>query len=440
MLRLIVLLVIFMIGQCHGGTVTTSLYLREEIVSPDGYPRVGITVNGTMPGPPIEANRGDTLIITVFNQMPLATTVHWHGILQTGSYYMDGTAMITQCPIPPSQSFTYRFIVDRAGTFFYHAHLGGQNADGLLGPLIVTEASDPVSYGYDFEYTVFIQDWFHVDAATIDLMKSKGYVEGLTMDSALINGLGTFNCSNYRAPSASTPFSCTENEVTEPSSFQKFQMQPGKRYRFRIICAATTFNFLVSFDGHPLKLINTDGNKIVPVTVDYLHVYSGERYDVIIEANQVPGNYWLRVALPNGSNDVRGQNPFSLIILFRLCIPRKKTNKKSTRIRSLSKHLAILQYTTIPLALPETVANLTRPLNLTELRSTEDMPNYDQTYNIDVSKVVDPANPGQHWAMNGIIFQHPTGSFVPSSSLFFLLLSTEKLNISPSHDPPNALI
>lgn len=52
------------------------------------------------------------------------TTIHWHGINQHCSPYMDGVALITQCPILPGMSFTYRFEPDPPGTHLYHAHIG----------------------------------------------------------------------------------------------------------------------------------------------------------------------------------------------------------------------------------------------------------------------------------------------------------------------------
>ena len=36
------------------------------------------------------------------------TTVHWHGQTMEGTPYMDGVAGITQYPIAPRQTFTYR--------------------------------------------------------------------------------------------------------------------------------------------------------------------------------------------------------------------------------------------------------------------------------------------------------------------------------------------
>lgn len=43
----------------------------------------------------------------------------------------------------------------------YHSHVAGQYPDGLLGPLIVEDPSDPHADLYDEELVAVLQDWFH---------------------------------------------------------------------------------------------------------------------------------------------------------------------------------------------------------------------------------------------------------------------------------------
>jgi hypothetical protein len=85
--------------------------------NPDGVYKPMMTINGQFPGPLIEANDGDTIVVDVLNLAVNATAIHWHGIFQNGSAWMDGTAGVTQCPIAPGKSFQYKFAVnDQAGT------------------------------------------------------------------------------------------------------------------------------------------------------------------------------------------------------------------------------------------------------------------------------------------------------------------------------------
>jgi hypothetical protein len=62
----------------------------DIVGNPDGVYRPMITINGLFPGPIIECNEGDTLIIEVENQSVNATAIHWHGIYQNGTNHMDG--------------------------------------------------------------------------------------------------------------------------------------------------------------------------------------------------------------------------------------------------------------------------------------------------------------------------------------------------------------
>jgi FtsP/CotA-like multicopper oxidase with cupredoxin domain len=66
-----------------------------------------------------------------------STAIHWHGIDQKNTTWADGVAAVTQCGLPPGQSFTYQFTIDnQRGTFWWHSHLSVQYTDGLFGPLV----------------------------------------------------------------------------------------------------------------------------------------------------------------------------------------------------------------------------------------------------------------------------------------------------------------
>ena len=99
-----------------------------------------ILVNGKFPGPPIEANLGDEVFVTVINKIDHpkeGTAIHWHGLPQWSNGQYDGVPFIQQCPIAPGSSFTYNFKADVAGITMYHAHYSAQYMDGLYGPLII---------------------------------------------------------------------------------------------------------------------------------------------------------------------------------------------------------------------------------------------------------------------------------------------------------------
>lgn len=113
--------------------------ISHALAAPDGFYKPMILANGQSPGPLIEANTGDTVRVTVHNQMPNTTTsIHFHGINQNGTTWMDGVTGVTQCGIPAAGgTWTYEFVVaGQRGTFWWHAHTGVQFTDGLFGPIV----------------------------------------------------------------------------------------------------------------------------------------------------------------------------------------------------------------------------------------------------------------------------------------------------------------
>ncbi len=96
------------------------------------------TYNGVVPGPTIEAEIGDTLVVHLCNDLPGGTTIHWHGVETPAN--MDGSN-IAQLTVPPGGTFRYEFPLPRAGTFWYHPHIRTNVAveKGLHGLLIVRD-------------------------------------------------------------------------------------------------------------------------------------------------------------------------------------------------------------------------------------------------------------------------------------------------------------
>ncbi len=113
--------------------VEATLTVREEA---DGY-----TVNGTSPGPLLEATVGDLVQVTLVNDnVSEGTTLHWHGVDVPNA--ADGVAGVTQDAVAPGEEFVYRFVADQPGTFWYHSHQISheQVRRGLLGALVVHPA------------------------------------------------------------------------------------------------------------------------------------------------------------------------------------------------------------------------------------------------------------------------------------------------------------
>ncbi|KAI0072148.1 laccase [Panus rudis PR-1116 ss-1] len=260
------------------------LHIINADIAPDGFSRPAVLAGGTFPGPLIVGQKGGDLEINVHDDLTNAdmfksTSIHWHGIDQRRSNWADGVTSVTQCPITSGESFLYKFNVnDQAGTFWYHSHLSTQYCDGLRGPMVIYDPLDPhrALYDIDDESTVLtVGDWYHT-------LSRK--TTGLPVpDSTLINGLGR---------SSSGPADAALAVIT---------VQRGKRYRFRLVSISCDANYIFSIHSHALTIIEADGTSTLPVKVDSLQIFAGQRYSFVLEANQPVSNYWIR-AMPNVGN------------------------------------------------------------------------------------------------------------------------------------------
>jgi FtsP/CotA-like multicopper oxidase with cupredoxin domain len=98
----------------------------------------GYTLNGSSPGPAIEARQGDLVQVTLTNvDVPDGVTLHWHGVDVPNAE--DGVAGVTQDAVRPGQEHVYRFVAEDAGTYWYHSHQvsHAQVRGGLFGTLVV---------------------------------------------------------------------------------------------------------------------------------------------------------------------------------------------------------------------------------------------------------------------------------------------------------------
>ena len=82
---------------------------REHCIPIDGHRRLIQVANRLLPGPSIQVCENDTVAVNVINKLRSGqvTSIHWHGILQKNTVYMDGPSMIVQCPIMEHNSFEY---------------------------------------------------------------------------------------------------------------------------------------------------------------------------------------------------------------------------------------------------------------------------------------------------------------------------------------------
>ncbi|MBX7555246.1 multicopper oxidase family protein [Streptomyces sp. tea 10] len=300
--------------------------------------------DGRTPGKEVRLSVGDTLVAELSNQLPNKTTtsIHWHGIALRND--MDGVPPATQTAVRAGSTFTYRFIADAPGTYFFHPHVGVQLDRGLYAPLIVEDPKEPLAY--DDEWVVLLDDW--VDGVTgtpdevfADLKRGMGDMGGMDMSGmdmgsspspssssdsmGNMGDMGGMSMGDSASPSASASSGGMSQRFMLMGATSKllggdagdvkyphhlvngrvaadpdvYTGKPGKRVRLRIINAGSDTAYRVALGGHKLTITHTDGFPVEHQEVDALLVGMGERYDVLVTLGD--GVFPL-VALAEGKN------------------------------------------------------------------------------------------------------------------------------------------
>ncbi|KAG9451604.1 hypothetical protein H6P81_011569 [Aristolochia fimbriata] len=268
-----------------------------QLKSPDCFKKVTVAINGNTPGPTILAQQGDTVVVELKNSLLTENVaIHWHGIRQIGTPWADGTEGVTQCPIMPGDTHVYKFVVDRPGTYLYHAHYGMQREAGLYGSIRVSVPDGVVEpFSYDEDRSLILADWWHKSTYEQAAgLSSIPFVWVNEPESLLIQGRGRFNCpSLLGGPSTSTDTGVCNTTNPECSPYV-LTVVPGKTYRLRIASLTSLSALSFQIQGHNMTVVEADGHYVEPVVVQTLYIYSGETYSVVVKADQDPTrNYWV---------------------------------------------------------------------------------------------------------------------------------------------------
>lgn len=259
-----------------------------------GKKRMATAVNGSVPAPTLRLREGDTVTLRVHNRLDEMTSVHWHGLILPAE--MDGVPGISFAGIPPGETFTYRFPIRQSGTFWYHAHTLAEQT-GLYGAIVIDprekQASPP-----DRDHVVVLSDWTDEPPLQVflNLKKQSNYynfaqptagdflkdVGAIGLDEAIKKrrmwNTSRMNPTDYSDVSAAT-YTYLMNGTTPAGNWTAVARQ-GERVRLRFVGAGTATFFDVRIPGLPLTIVATDGQEVVPVTVDEFRIAPGETYDV----------------------------------------------------------------------------------------------------------------------------------------------------------------
>lgn len=266
--------------------VEHSFFVKNLTVERLCQRRVITAVNGSLPGPLLRVREGDTVIIHVFNESPYNVTIHWHGIYQKLSAWADGPAYITQCPIQPGKSYTYKFnITEQEGTLWWHAHVQWLRATVYGGLIIHPRKGNSYPFPKPYrEFPIILGEWWNANPMDV-------------VNQALATG---------RAPTISDAYTingqpgdlypCSKDKTT------KFEVIQGKTYLLRIVNAALNNQFFFKVAHHNMTVVAIDASYTVHYDTDVVVIGPGQTVDVLLKVSQPIGSYYM-VAHPYDSTN-----------------------------------------------------------------------------------------------------------------------------------------
>ena len=329
------------------------------------------TYNGQVPGPTIEANVGDTVVVRLTNRLDEPTTIHWHGIRLPAA--MDGTQMV-QPLVQPGETFEYRFVVPDAGTFWYHSHHNEteQMERGLYGALVVRDAGE---VKVDRERVLMLDDMKL--RRNGDFKSFGGWFEehmGREGDVRLVNGR------------------------SEPT----LDVAAGQVERWRVINASSARYILLSVGGEEFSIVGTGGGLIEEaVPAREMLLVPGDRADIVVgpfaEGVELSVN-----AMPY--NRHTGKPKTERFATVRVGALRESVAEIPARLRSIEA-LATMEAT------PNRVVTLSESLNLrrgTDFKINGEMHHNDKPVTVgelQVWDVVNASHMDHPFHLHGFFFQ-----------------------------------
>jgi CopA family copper-resistance protein len=276
------------------------LELGQVPINITGRAMTATAINGQVPGPILRLREGDTVTLSVTNQLPFTSSIHWHGLRVPSP--MDGVPGFSYGGIAPGQTFVYRFPLRQSGTYWYHAH-GPEEQTGVYGSIVI-EPKGGFAQPFDRDYVVVLSDWsdesplkiisnlkFQSDYYNYNRRTLGTFIEdskrdgiGATVSDRLMWGNMRMSPTDILDVSGATYTYLMNGQP--PAANWTALFRPGERVRLRFIDAGTMSIFDVRIPGLPMTVVQTDGNDVVPITVDEFRIGPGETYDVIVQPTE----------------------------------------------------------------------------------------------------------------------------------------------------------
>jgi CopA family copper-resistance protein len=270
-----------------------SLKIAHQMMMIDGRESHAIGINGTVPGPLIRLRQGQTVRLSVINDLAEDSSIHWHGLLVP--FQFDGVPGISFPGIKPKSTFVYEFPIVQAGTYWYHSHSGLQEQMGLYGPIVIDPAGeDPIQS--DREHVIVLSDhspmhphaifrklkqvgggYFNYQRQTLAGLLAK---EDQPLKERLDWGKMRMDPTDVSDVTGSTYTYLVNGHGPHDNWTALFR--PGERVRLRVVNASAMTTFNVRIPGLKLTVVQADGLNVRPVEVDEFQIALAETYDVIV--------------------------------------------------------------------------------------------------------------------------------------------------------------
>ena len=258
---------------------TYDLVIDRTDVQIEGQTRRVFSINGQIAGPTLRWKEGEEVTINVINRLKEETSIHWHGVLVP--FRMDGVAMVSFAGIKPGETFTYRFKVRQAGTYWYHSHSGGQEQEGMYAPIVI-EPAQGERYKVARDYVVMLSDHHPMSPGAIlrKLKQEPGYFNDRRRTlPGLMRDLAAARTTEERQAIISDRLMWGEMRMDPtdladvtgytflvngrgPSDNWTGLFKPGEKVRLRFINGSAMTIFDARIPGLKLKVVQADGNDV----------------------------------------------------------------------------------------------------------------------------------------------------------------------------------
>lgn len=274
-----------------GKRVEYDLYIDHLMVNYTDKEKIGMAINGGIPGPVLHFNEGDTAIIRVHNKLKNEeTSIHWHGLLLPNEE--DGVPYLTTAPIKAGQTHTFKFPLIQTGTYWYHSHSMLQEQSGIYGSIVIhpSEWSESASMK---EHVIMLSDW--TDENPHEVMRNlKRGMDYYAIKKNSVQSWGEALAKGYLKDRTKTEWMRMPAMDVSDVYYSRFfingksdhvftDVKPGDSLRLRIINGSASSYQWVQYAGSKMKVVAADGIAVQPVEVDKILVAIAETYDVEIK-------------------------------------------------------------------------------------------------------------------------------------------------------------